>query len=115
MRRLSGNRHAAYTNDLASGTYVVGQLPERVLLGVGVDDPPERVAALHAAREREPVAERAVEPAPGGERVGALVRGVLMAEEERRHSRKAAVPREPPVSGISLNPHALVALRTSLP
>src|SRR5262245_31213973 len=104
MRRLSGNRHAAYTNDLAAIADVLRQLPERFLLAVGVDDPPERVAALHAARQRQPMAQRAVEAAPRGERVRALVGGVLVAEEERRHAVKAVATPGPPVSGISLNP-----------
>src|SRR5258705_13447993 len=84
--RLSGNRNAAYTRHLASLAQVVGELPERVLFGLRVDDPPQRVATLQTAREREPVAQRGVESAPRGERERAFVGGVAVAEEERRHA-----------------------------
>jgi hypothetical protein len=64
---------------------VVGEEPERLLLGLGLDRPPDRVSAGAARREGRAMTQRAPVSLEGGEDDAALLRVVAMLEQVAGH------------------------------
>src|SRR5829696_29173 len=103
-RRAAGAGRASWDLDVAHPDRLgpvgdVGrELCERGLRARGLDPPPEGVTAVAAGAVDGAAAQRAREAPPGRERHGALRRGVLVGEEERRHAASVA-PGLPPDIG----------------
>src|SRR3954462_7765665 len=102
MATTSGDGHARDTDDLGLVADELGQLGQGGRLIGRLDEPPEAVPAHRAARQRGGVAQRAGEAAPRPEGPAALVRGVVVGEQEGRHRAQVAGRRRPRTSGNPL-------------
>ena len=84
-RALTGDLHLGNARDGGAGGDVVRELPERVGLGLGLDRPPDRVAAGAARPERGLMPKRALVALERGEDDAALLRLVTVVEQVTRH------------------------------
>lgn len=90
--------YSIYAYRFGAFGYVRGQQRQRVLFVLGLDHPPELVAAATAGAESSRVAERAGHVLPGGEAAAALRRIVAVVEEVWDHVRESEQARGFPPS-----------------